>query len=137
MNSVTKMRYHHFLEKNVPHFKLPSREEEDEEPAAADNMYQTATDWLLSKTRDTKTFRLIFEENMNYGFRRNLYALKPLSLILDLVLLIVLVTVTLIRDTIFPGDIFRTLTDIDGYTYVAFLVVAAHVVSMTVLVTKK
>lgn len=136
LNAMTKMRYHQFLEKNVPHFTLPSREAEEEDPSAADNMYQTATDWLLSKTRDTKTFRLVFEENMNYGFRRNLYALKPFALILDLVLLSVLVMVTFTRETIVRGGIFKTFADIDGYIYAAFFVVAVHAVAMTALVTK-
>lgn len=136
LNSVTKTRYHRFLKQNVPHFKLPSREEEANDPSSADEMYQSATDWLLSKTDDTKMFRLIFEENMNYGFRRNLYALKPVSLTLDLVLLMALVGVTLARETIFPGDLVRTFKEIDASIYAAFLVLGLHAIAMIMLVTK-
>jgi hypothetical protein len=52
-------------------------------PERADEMYQSATDWLLANTRDTQKFGLLFEENMNYGFRRNFWALKPLALCID------------------------------------------------------
>jgi len=136
LNPATKARYHDFLAKNVPHFKLPPPEAEEQDPDAADTMYQTATDWLLSKTRVAKMFRLIFEENMNYGFRRNLYALKPFSLILDVLLLIVLIGVTFARETVFPGDVFRTFKEIDGYIYAAFSVVLLHAIGITMLVTK-
>ncbi len=136
INSATKSRYHQFLEKNVPHFQLPSQESEKQNPFAADDLYQTAIDWLLSKTRDTTQFRLIFEENMNYGFRRNLYALKPVALIFDIVIIFALVMVTISRETISPDDIIRTLTNLDMYIYVAFSVVTVHAVAITTLVTK-
>jgi hypothetical protein len=136
LNSVTKSRYHQFLQKNVPHFKLPSREEEEENPVAADDIYQTATDWLLSKTRDTTKFRLIFEENMNYGFRRNLYALKPVALLLDFILGAGVLVVTAGRETIFADDLLQTHTEIDGYIYVAFAVVILHAFAMIFIVAK-
>ena len=33
---------------------------------------------------DRKRFRLVFKENVSYGFRRNLYGLKPIGLIVAL-----------------------------------------------------
>jgi hypothetical protein len=32
------------------------------------------TAWLLTQTRDTKTFSILFRENISYGFRRNLWS---------------------------------------------------------------
>ncbi len=31
---------------------------------------------LLQRTRDREKFRLVFRENVNYGFRRNLWGMK-------------------------------------------------------------
>lgn len=38
------------------------------------------TKFLISNTRDTKKFRLLFKENISYGFRRNLLGLKPIGI---------------------------------------------------------
>jgi len=39
--------------------------------------------YLRGKTRETKKFQLIFKENVDYGFRRNLWAMKKLALLID------------------------------------------------------
>ena len=137
LNPITKTRYHKFLEKNVPDFILPSREQEDDNPIAADLMYQTATDWLLSKTRDIETFRLLFEENMNYGFRRNLYALKPIALFIDVVLIIALVAVASIGRIILLDDDSQTLVNLDVDFGLVLGILTLHVLSIIFLVTKK
>lgn len=80
----TKHRYRAFLEKNVPELRLATPEEEQKYPDRADHGYENATSWLLAKTRDRNQFHMIFEENMNYGFRRNLWALKPTAIITDI-----------------------------------------------------
>lgn len=136
LNSLTKSRHHQFLQKNVPHFKLPSKDQEEQSPSAADEVYQAATDWLLSKTRDTKKFRLIFEENMNYGFRRNLYALKPVTFVLDFLLGAGVVILMAMQETFNAGDLLRTLVEMDSYLYIAFAVVILHILAMVLVVTK-
>ncbi|MCU7936850.1 MAG: hypothetical protein KZQ99_18585 [Candidatus Thiodiazotropha sp. (ex Dulcina madagascariensis)] len=136
LNSLTKLRYRRFLQENVPHFELPSREDEGENPTAADDMYQAATDWLLSKTRDKAKYHLIFEENMNYGYRRNLYALKPIALILDFILGTYLFIVAAVRESFLADDILQSLTQIDSYIYIAFAVVILHVLAMIFIVIK-
>jgi len=75
-----KARYHAFLRNAVSGLVLPNAEEESRDPQAADRAYEAGGAWLLAQTRDTKRFALIFEENVNYGFRRNFWAMKPLSL---------------------------------------------------------
>ena len=61
--------------------RLPNEEEEAEDPAGADQQYEAAVSFLLEATRNTSKFPLVFAENINYGFRRNLWGLKPYGLI--------------------------------------------------------
>lgn len=75
-----KERYKSFLRERVSGIRFPSAEEEAINMGAADEMYHTANAWLLTQTRDTKHFKILFEENINYGFRRNFWALKPFAL---------------------------------------------------------
>ena len=52
---------------------LPDRDAEEADAERADVAYNDAIRRLRSRTRDDrKRFRLVFEENVNYGFRRNL-----------------------------------------------------------------
>ncbi len=83
LGTLTKERYRLFLSEAVPGLSLPSPEEERNNPEQADEAYESANDWLLEKTRDDDRFALLFRENMNYGFRRNLLGLKPIALVMD------------------------------------------------------
>jgi hypothetical protein len=66
---------------------LPTAEEETANPTAADAAYVAATRSLIAKVRaDTKRFNRVHEENIHYGFRRNLLALKTIGLTLLAVL---------------------------------------------------
>ena len=56
---------------------LPTRREEELRPDWADGVYKQAVSILIAATRDTTTFPLVLAENINYGFRRNLWGLKP------------------------------------------------------------
>lgn len=78
-----KARYHAFLSTNVPDLRLPSPEEEREDPRAADDAYQAGVAWLLERTRDKSKFALLFRRNVEYGFRRNLTALRGMALTMD------------------------------------------------------
>ena len=80
----TKARYRNFLKTRLPDLKLPSALEEEADPDTADRAYQSVTAWLLTQTRDTKIFGLLFRENVSYGFRRNLWGLKPIGLVVAL-----------------------------------------------------
>jgi len=76
-----KARYKARLQKHLPDLAFPCVEEEEKDPSAADAIYASAGAWLLSQTRDRKRFGLLFEENVNYGFRRNFWALKAEALL--------------------------------------------------------
>lgn len=77
---ATKKRYHDFLAANAPGFTPPTLQQETVDPDAADRMYDSAVDWLRAKTRDTKLHDLLFAENISYGFRRNLWGMKPMGI---------------------------------------------------------
>jgi hypothetical protein len=76
----TKARYRNFIHRRLPTLALPSAAEEQADPEAADKVYESITAWLLTQTRDTKRFSILFKENIAYGFRRNLWSLKPFGL---------------------------------------------------------
>jgi hypothetical protein len=60
--------------------KLPSAESEGSDPDAAEREYDDAIATLRELTRDQKRFPLVFEENVNYGFRRNCLGIRPIAL---------------------------------------------------------
>jgi hypothetical protein len=79
LNPHTRARYH---EKGAELLgrPMPTVAEEDADPAAADLLYEAYSNVLLERTRETKTFHLLFEELISYGFRRNLLSMKALGL---------------------------------------------------------
>ena len=72
LDPPTKARYHAFLTKHVGNLQLPTESQEMNRPDFADAQYRSAVNWLVNNMRDTTKYPLIFEENVNYGFRRNL-----------------------------------------------------------------
>jgi len=124
ISKQTKARYHAFLSESVPHLMLPSPEDEAASPEAADDAYAAANDWLLANTRDKDAYRLIFEENMNYGFRRNLWALKPIAIPLDILLFagVVLLRIPMTR------EISAFIAALNSPTLVALGVIIAHLI---------
>ena len=87
----TKDRYRRFLSSAVPGLALASPQEEETKPEQADAGYDSANRWLVEHTRDHERFDLLFTENMNYGFRRSLLALRPIALGLDAIVLVLLI----------------------------------------------
>lgn len=80
-NAVTLARRHARLAALMPGTLLPTPQQEQENPAHAETAYQSCVDFLREKTRDKGRFPLIFQENINYGFRRNLWAMKPAGVV--------------------------------------------------------
>lgn len=83
-NPVLRERWHRSLEKIVGS-KFPTTEEEAGDPKAADAIYEAAIHLLIEKRRDKSVHHLIYNENVNYGFCRNLYALKKIGIPIALV----------------------------------------------------
>jgi hypothetical protein len=78
LDSSTLVRYHDFLRQNVPHWEAPTAAAEKTNPAKADGVYGSAVMWLKEKTR--RGFPLIDKENAQYGFRRNLFGMRPVGI---------------------------------------------------------
>ena len=74
LDTATKSRYILKLSQICP-VQTTGNQAQDQ-----DIQIQAWTKFLISHTRDTKKYPLLFKENMNYGFRRNLWALKGLSI---------------------------------------------------------
>lgn len=83
IDPLTKARYHNFLLQKVPGLTFPTKEEEKDNPDLADDAYKSAIAWLIEHARDKERFPLIFEENINYGFRRNMFAIKNFAIFIS------------------------------------------------------
>jgi hypothetical protein len=96
-NRVTRERIHKKLTA-LMRKKVPSPDQEAADPRAADEAYEGCIEFLKGKTRDRKKFNLVFEENCNYGFRRNLWGLKPVGVALAVVALTATAVLPLVRN---------------------------------------
>jgi hypothetical protein len=90
INVHTKARYHAAGQTLMPTLPFPVAKDEAADPRAADAIYEAFGDLLRDRTRDAKQFPLVFEELMNYGFRRNLWGWKPLGVALSAMVLLLL-----------------------------------------------
>ena len=79
LDPITKTRYHKKLASLVKEAKAPTPEQEQADPAAADAIYSAWSNYLRINTRDTKKFALLFQENVNYGYRRNVCGLRRIG----------------------------------------------------------
>jgi hypothetical protein len=60
--------------------ELPDAEAEERDPADADARYDEAVEALRALTRNRERFNLVFTENVQYGWRRNCYGLRPAAI---------------------------------------------------------
>lgn len=82
-NPVLRERWHKCLSKLLGQ-PMPTAGQETGDPNSADHIYGAGVKLLINKTRDTKKFHLLYKENIQYGYCRNLYAMKTLGVILSL-----------------------------------------------------
>ena len=124
LSRSTKERYRAFLERAIPGLKLASPEDEQELPEQADDGYEDATSWLLAQTRDRGRFGLIFQENINYGFRRNIWAFKPYALVSDA---LAIVGIAAIESASWTGEFISTLPLIGMPAWVCMVLIVMHI----------
>lgn len=79
-NKIVLARRHGVLQQLIGSTRIPNSTEEASDPVAADHVYDACTAILIDQTRKKADFPLVFEENCNYGFRRNLWGMKPIGL---------------------------------------------------------
>ncbi|MEJ1388070.1 MAG: hypothetical protein RPU12_09150 [Candidatus Sedimenticola sp. (ex Thyasira tokunagai)] len=70
-----KLKYHQFLSDKTG-IPAPPLESEVNDSFSADEVYRAWSDYLRSQGRNTVEFPLLFKENINYGFRRNLLGIR-------------------------------------------------------------
>jgi hypothetical protein len=77
---MLKRRRHQRLQRLAPDLVLPSVSAEAEDPVEADDRYETVTRVLIQRTRDKEKYHVLFQELIDYGFRRNTWGLKIVGL---------------------------------------------------------
>jgi len=82
LDAITKARYHARLATLVQGTKAPTVSEEEADKTAADRVYTAWSRYLRVNTRDAKEYSLLFKENVSYGFRRNVWGLRPIGIIM-------------------------------------------------------
>jgi hypothetical protein len=81
MDAITKARWHKTMSNLVKEAKAPSADEETADPIAADGVYTAWSTYIRVNTRDTMKYVLLFQENINYGYRRNVWGLRPTGIV--------------------------------------------------------
>jgi hypothetical protein len=81
-NSVLRERWHKSLSRLLS-ITLPTAAEETADSARADEIYEGATRALIAKRRAKATYPLLYNENVFYGFCRNLYAMRTVGIVLS------------------------------------------------------
>jgi hypothetical protein len=84
-NDVTRSRIHDKL--RALGLNVPSKEEQTNDPQAADKYFESCAEELIRRTRNKKSFPQIFEALIAYGFRRNLLGMKRFGLPLTIIAL--------------------------------------------------
>ena len=114
----TKKRYRDFLGSMLAE-SPPTAEDERDTPELANGFYERCGIWLRERTRNTARFRILFEENKTYGFRRNLYGVKWPALTLNAAVILTCMLIIL-RKVSFPND--PTLTQV----FTVLVIAAIH-----------
>jgi len=103
----TKERYRIFFAGKLGR-PAPSAGDEERDQNQADGFYAAAGTWLRENTRDTKKFSILFNENVTYGFRRNLLGLRWPAAALNLI--VCMICIGLLRPINWPPNIGDDLT---------------------------
>jgi len=81
-NDAARDRWRRLVSGLASDVRFPSREDEQADPKAADDTYAVCIARIRELTRDSVKFPLVYQENVSYGFRRNLWAMKPAAIAL-------------------------------------------------------
>ena len=81
LKPTQKEAYKKYLSELNPYLTFPADAgEEQRDPSAARGRYEQAIEWLREMTRDSKKFPLVLEENIAYGFSKNLRGMREIAL---------------------------------------------------------
>ena len=93
IDPIAKARYHTWLASRLRE-RAPTQKDEHSDPRTTDRFYERCSAYLRGTTRDKDRFKMVYEENVTYGFRRNLLGLKWPALGLDVLVLAACLLVT-------------------------------------------
>jgi hypothetical protein len=82
IDAITKARYHNRLS-TMCQTVSPTIENEQTDKKGTDIIYTAWSNYLRGQTRDKSKFNLLFQENINYGFRRNIFGVRRLGIIVS------------------------------------------------------
>ena len=134
LGAATKERYRSFLISVVPGLRLASEEEERTCPEWADDGYESATDWLLTQTKDRERFELLFRENINYGFRRNTWALRPWAFTIAGV---TIALIAVLNFNLWTGELITTVQSVGMEIWGSVVLTVVHILFFLLKVRKE
>lgn len=126
VENLTKARCHNKLAE-LTGISAPTQEMEQQTPSEADKIYLAWSNYIRANTRDTNKFGLLFKENINYGFRRNVLGLKPICISFGLLSFIILITSYFIK--------YKQGLPWDWHPLPAVIIAAFYLLIMTFIVT--
>jgi hypothetical protein len=102
----TKSAFHAFIAGRLGE-SAPTKHQEAKDPIGADAYYERGSAWLRENTRDRKKFNILFNENVSYGFRRNLLGLKLPGFLLNASIVIICLLILWLRSPVDFSDAFN------------------------------
>ena len=87
LDKITKAKHHEQLTHLVAGTTAQTIEQEKADPSSADEIYTAWSNYLRTNTRGEK-FPLVRKELMNYGYRRNVYGMRPIGILVSLISLV-------------------------------------------------
>lgn len=81
---TTRKRYYRKIASFEPEFTaFGNADMSNTQGKITTDLCKSVITWLRAKTRDNKVFSLVYEENINYGFIRNMFNLKKIGIIFN------------------------------------------------------
>lgn len=105
LNHQQRKRYYRKLASFEPEFSSFGLGEEHWEKSITEELCDSVVAWLRAKTRDKSLYSLVFEENINYGFIKNMRRIKPIGLVLNIIAVLLII----ITDVFCTGNQFFSL----------------------------
>ncbi|MGM4927668.1 hypothetical protein [Tardiphaga sp. 619_E2_N8_5] len=126
----TKSDFHKFIASKLSE-PAPTAEEEAADPEKADAYYVRGVIWLRENTRNQKKFDVLFNENVSYGFRRNLFGLKESGFLLNAFIVVVCLAIFWYR---WPID---WSNGFNGKLLAVIVIAALHAGYLAIFVTER
>ncbi len=128
-NEVRK-RYYRKISTFEPEFRAFDTSEEKWNDNVSYELCESIVSWLCEKTRDKKTFHLVYEENINYGYYRNMWNLKILGIILNsIALVMIIINIWFLR--------LETFRQSDATTMISIFLHLSAIIFLCFCITKK